>query len=64
VIRSLSFLEYAEMYRGMNDQWERAIEAFVLAYPSLVEKAQLRLNTLFDREGLPDAGDVMRAASR
>lgn len=60
VLRSAAFLDYAEGFRLYQDQWNVALDAFIDAYPGLVAKAELRLNTLFDQRNYPEAHEVRR----
>lgn len=60
VMRSASFLDYAEMYRNYKAQWDAALATFFDAYPTLVAAAELRLNTLFDPRDYPDVSEVKR----
>lgn len=53
VIKSAAFLDYAADYRTYKQQWDEALEAFFAAYPSLVAKAEMRLNTLFNANDYP-----------
>lgn len=58
VMRSASFLDYAASYRTFKAQWDTALEEFFIVYPSLVAKAELRLNTLFNAADYPDVNAV------
>lgn len=59
VMRSASFMDYAEVYRNFEGQWRAALTAFESAYPTLVAQAELRLNTLFNPADYPRVDQVM-----
>jgi hypothetical protein len=58
VIKSSSFLDYSAGYTRWKDQFEAACSVFYGAYPSLVAKAQMHLNTLFDPKDYPKVDDL------
>lgn len=62
VIRSPAFFEvYAPKHRARLDRWDQELlPTFITAYPMLVAKAQLRLNTLYDPADYPDVKEVRR----
>lgn len=60
VIRSSSFLDYSQGFRGWKATFDEAVEDFIAAYPAAVAQAELRLNSLFHKEDYPDVTEVRR----
>ncbi len=60
VMRSAAFFDYMEGYRDWKAQFEDACNTFYGAYDSLVARAEMHLNTLFDPTDYPVLEEVKR----
>jgi hypothetical protein len=60
VIKSADMMEYGEGFRVRKGQWDVLVEEFCDAYPMLVAKAEMSLNTLYNPADYPSVADIRR----
>ena len=54
------FMDYRQELSALRDEFNREVSSFVQKYPTLVQEARTRLNTLFDPTDYPEASDLYR----
>lgn len=58
VLSNVGYLAYCEAMRGLRDEFNQAVERFLVGYPDFVESARLDLGDLFDAGDYPSAGEI------
>lgn len=63
ILKSEAFLDFSVLARGWQDDWEKARDAFLAAYPRLMREAEVQLGSLYDPEDYPMGYDLERKFS-
>jgi hypothetical protein len=61
LLPSKLFMQYQEGFASLRDQREKAVEDFLRSYPTLVQAARTRLNSMFEPSDYPSAEELRRS---
>lgn len=59
IIKAENHLKFSQEFRKMKNEFDRAVHAFVVAYPNLQAKAQNSLGSLYRPSEYPDASKIL-----
>lgn len=60
ILKSDTYMDFVQMARGWQDDWERARDAFLAAYPRMERDAAAALGPLYDPDDYPRGVDLQR----
>ena len=58
ILPSALFAEYTTTFRGIKQEFEKAVNTMVSAYPTEVQAARVRLGTMYEPDDYPDPADM------
>jgi hypothetical protein len=60
ILKSDAYMDFAQQVNHWRDQWETARDAFLRAYPALMQEAMVSLGTMYNPSDYPHGRDLDR----